>query len=76
MYVRFVVDVHLIVKSIDKNIDYCEEANKMVEVNNNEEMSDDKHTMNVLRKIADRAVPMLKWDVDIEENHSDRAIPM
>ena len=76
MYLRLVDDVNLVSRAIPRNTIYDEVSKKLKKVETLSELPEDKHTMNVLRCIADDVIPMLKWEYDCPSLHPRQELPV
>ena len=79
MYTRFVDDMNLSAKRIPTHTIYDPVTKSLIQRSNSDDIQSvqpDKHTVDILRSIADDIHPMLQWTCDVPSNYEDKCLPV
>jgi hypothetical protein len=76
MYLRYVDDANMVTKALPRNIDYDENEEKLVNIEEEKDVPADQHTMDILKKIANGVIPMIKWEFDCPSKNEDEGLPV
>ena len=76
LYKRYVDDVNIIVQGIPKNRTY--NGTNLIEVEGEQDKDTelDKHTMEIIQKVANEIHPSIEMEIDFPSQHPDKKLPI
>ena len=78
MYLRYIDDVDVTVKSLPKGTVYDKTTKKLIKPDddNKDDLMDSEDMMTLLKNIANDIIPMISWEPDWETKYPDNKLPV